>query len=302
MVEFYHKHQDKIKLIISLLLAVLILADAIVIVLNATYLATAEIELVITSITGFITIIIIYWALNESRKSNKIIMHQNSIMMHQNKILTSQPIYEDYIQKINKHMERGDIYVFSDEENRILKNDFFFNREGLQLKHLPTALTSLLTIVFDNPLYHKYMQMIERSGDVIVDEADLFGLKKLVTVMDIINNKINQTYNWHVLIEESYKMIVESEFIVKQQKVQLLLKLDKISDDYITLCRFNPIQIGDRKYSFHGRFEIDDIYRFELQEDNNITIVKLKERFASNYCKSYEQIIKYWDALKNLKE
>lgn len=234
MIKFISKNRNKIINTFLICLAIIILFNALIIVLNLTYLNTNQLELIVTTITGITTIIIISWALNESKKANKIIMHQNTIMIQQNKILMGQPIYDDFVKEISKFKDTGKVSVFSEPSLMTLNRISSFDGEGINYLNFFYSVDNLLMSIVDNECYQKYFPLVVGNKFVNVDIEDIKEVNKLISIMRILDYGYGRLLYWQNQTSYLFNSIIESEFLLKQQKTQLILTLENNCGDFLS--------------------------------------------------------------------
>lgn len=230
---FFKIHRDRILNIALISLSIVILLDIFLIILNITELTTAELELIVTSITGITTIVIIAWALNESRNSNRLLMYQNQIMM-------SQPTYDNFLSKISKTAEAGNESAIPETQLDILKKIAKFENRNISTSDYINQVEDLLQYISDNPTYNKYVKILTEkkqidSNSINPDENN--SLTNLATVMMIVTMGLYKTQNWVIEGISLYESVLHSPFLKKPQKQQLFLDLDNVFDHYIEICK-----------------------------------------------------------------
>lgn len=300
MIKYYKNHRDTIISILLISLALVILLNIIIIVLNLTYLNTNELELIVTTITGVTTIVIISWALNESRKSNKIIMHQNTIMTHQNTIMMGQSVYEDYINDINLLIDKGAESVYSDRDIEYFRTLQSIDLNDINYLNFCSSTDSILMVIVDNEYYQKYYLKLDKEQFAAVETNDNKGVGTLITYMNTITNGYRNFMRWETEILFLHKHILENKYLLKQQKAQLFSMLENKCRDfliYFTFVKDSESVESENKFSNQYR-----VIKFTKVPKNNEFCLVNKGEFLANPLKVYERILEIKTKLNSIIE
>jgi hypothetical protein len=300
MNKFISRHRDIIINSLLILIATVLLLNAIIIILNLTSLTTAQLELIVTSITGITTIVIISWALNESRKSNKIIMHQNTIMMHQNKILMGQSVYDDYVNDINLLIDKGAECVYSDRDIDFYKTSQSTDLNDINYLNLCFNTDVMLMIIVDNEYYQKYYPKLAKEQSVIVEKDDNKGIGALIAYMNVITDGYRNFMRWENEILFMHKSILENKSLLKQQKAQLFSMFEnKCGDFQIYLNNVIDCESEESSNVFTNQHKA---IIFTRVPKNNTSYLMNKGEFLAHPLKVYKRILEYKTKLSNLIE
>lgn len=300
MNKFIKKHNDIIKNTVLITIAVVILLNILIIILNLTYLTTAELELIVTTITGITTIVIISWALTESRKSNKIIMQQNVIMMHQNKIMMAQSVYDDFVNEINLLIDKGEEHVFNENNSDFLKTQQSIDLSEINYLNFCYNTDIILIFIIDSEYYQKYYIKLNDVEKIVVEKDDIMQITTLISYMNVLTTGYRNYMRWAIQLFYIQESILANESLLKQQKAQLFSMMENKCGDFQSY--FNSVVTYESEESeniFSNQFKTT-IFRRVLAE-NKFFIMKKGELLALPL-KTYKRMLEQKIKLTNLIE
>jgi len=293
--KLFDSSKNKIANTTLIILAIVIGLDGVVIVLNITTFTTEQLQLIVTSITAITTIAILLWALSESKRNNRIIMYQNKIMM-------AQPIYDGFTKNIYQMHESGKELVFSDLSNKVINQLLSLDAKEIDFSNFTNYIDTPLIYIVDNKYYNKYIQLLSKGQSIKVEENDIDEVDKLISQMFILFLGFRKTRYWFRDIVVLYYSILESEFILKQQKKQLFLELDRLCSNYLSFCEQALQFDSDKSVSEDIMPNFYKAKRLILEKGIEKTTIIIFGEFLEYHMKLFTLIKGYKTQLTKIKE
>lgn len=286
MFNFFEKYSSLIGKY-SLFALVLIISFCVILsILNLKFYDIDELNLFANTISSVASIAILFWALNETRKSNNIIALQNKIMM-------SQSIYDEYSKKIDQLNQEGDTNIFTNNELNTINETFALDASKITYKNFHTY-ASYIIFLFDpqNVYYLKYIKL-PKEEKLKIEENSIDQIEKIYNFTHTLYRTFEQPLYFQRDILSLYKYILHSKFLMKQQKEQLFLKINDVNSKFMTFCE---------SFKDDELIEYYDLMKFNMIYEDHDTYITEKSPILKNTKMFYNKILEQTKLLTELKE
>lgn len=207
--------------------------------------------------------------------------------------MMSQPIYDEYSKKIDQLNKDGDTIIFTSSELDTINETFSLDASKITYKNFHTYASHII-FLFDpqNVYYLKYIKL-SKEEKIKIEENSIAQIEKIYDFTHTLYRTFEQPLYFQRDILSLYKYILQSKFLMKQQKEQLFLKINDINSKFMTFCE---------SFKDDELMEYYNLLKFNMIYEDHETYITEKTSILKNTKMFYNKILEQLKLLSELKE